>query len=1238
LNFSSTQFNGATYSWTGPNGFTSSSPIPSILSAQTVNAGSYQLVVTSPGCASVTRQINVLVNSTGNMSGGSNSPVCSGGILNLTSSLVNGATYAWSGPNGFSSSQSNPTLVNVQTLSSGTYSLTVSVVGCSAYTTTVPIIVNQSLGTVSVGSNGPVCSLGDLVLTATHYSGATYAWSGPNGFTSSLSRDTIFSATPLNSGAYSLTVSSNGCSSTNLVVNTVVYPSLLLVASANTPICTGSALYLNASTHNGATYSWSGPNGFSSTSQTPAISLVSALNAGTYSVTVTQPGCGSQTQSVVVVVGASPGSIVLGTNAPVCVGQTLSVSADNVSGVTCNWSGPNGFTSSIAVNSIPNASSLAAGIYSLTLSSPGCPTLIQTILADVNSLVSPVASVLGDPLCEGEAIRFSSTLIPNGTYAWSGPSGYSSSLQNPAISSGTPTHSGIYTLNTIQPGCGAGSSTVSVTVGASLAGINGGSNSPVCVGGTLNLTSLNRSGVSYLWSGPGGFTSSLSNVTFPNITTAVAGNYTLVTSSPGCGSVSYISKVIVNNPVGMSASNNTPLCAGSAVQLNATGASRATYSWTGPNSFASTVQSPTINNAQASVSGVYTVTITDPTCGPLVYTTTVQVGANLNGTSATSNSPTCVGSSLNLSSTTVSGATYSWTGPNGFTSSNQNAVVNPVTALDAGTYSVAIATVGCVSVTRTVLVAVNPALTSNPGSNSPVCQGNVVYLNTPNVTGATYSWSGPNGFVSTVTNPSLVNAQPVSTGVYTLTLSTSNCGTASGTVNVVVGGIIGNVSLSSNGPVCAGNQLNLSSSLVSSGTINWSAPDGFTSSLQNPTRAAILSNAGGVYTYTATSPGCGSVTRTLNVVVNLAPVLNAGSNSPVCQGNAIILSVNTISGSTYSWTGPNSYVANTQNPSIPNAQPNRTGVYILSVTNSSCGTTTTTTSITVNSSLGSLSATSNSPVCTGNNLNLSITNRTGFTFAWSGPGGFTSSNANPVVAGAGSGNAGIYTVVVSSAGCGSTSVQTNPVIVTNPSSVSAGSNSPICVGGAIYFTAGAPTGTTYSWSGPAGFVSTTRNPSRTNAQLGHAGVYTLNATVPGCGLISTTATVSVTTCRETQSTEVKEIIVGEVAEQTENTEVGGGKAETTNLQTTYGKLTAWPNPNSGDIVVLKWEGLSRMDHTITVRIFDATGREVLLKSVDYDLQGTATDELVFPVRLSKGLYTVESVHDDRYVYTKLIIE
>lgn len=61
---------------------------------------------------------------------------------------------------------------------------------------------------------------------------------------------------------------------------------------------------------------------------------------------------------------------------------------------------------------------------------------------------------------------------------------------------------------------------------------------------------------------------------------------------------------------------------------------------------------------------------------------------------AGSNAPVCAGSSLNLTATTVSGATYSWTGPNGFTSALQNPVIS-YTAAYAGTYSLQVTIAGC---------------------------------------------------------------------------------------------------------------------------------------------------------------------------------------------------------------------------------------------------------------------------------------------------------------------------------------------------------------------------------------------------------------------------------------------------------------------------------------------------------------------------------------------------------------
>jgi hypothetical protein len=87
---------------------------------------------------------------------------------------------------------------------------------------------------------------------------------------------------------------------------------------------------------------------------------------------------------------------------------------------------------------------------------------------------------------------------------------------------------------------------------------------------------------------------------------------------------------------------------------------------------------------------------------------------------AGNNGPIFAGMTLNLTASTVAGASYSWTGPNGFASVVQNPSIVNATAAAAGIYSVT-ATIGaCTSVAAATTVTVNPpvALSVQPSSNS----------------------------------------------------------------------------------------------------------------------------------------------------------------------------------------------------------------------------------------------------------------------------------------------------------------------------------------------------------------------------------------------------------------------------------------------------------------------------------------------------------------------------------------
>ncbi len=92
-----------------------------------------------------------------------NITMCGGGNVNLTAAPLSGATYSWSGPNGFTSSLQNPVISNATSASSGTYSLTYIKNGCSA-TVTTGVAINPAAADVGQNSVLPSALTTGLVV------------------------------------------------------------------------------------------------------------------------------------------------------------------------------------------------------------------------------------------------------------------------------------------------------------------------------------------------------------------------------------------------------------------------------------------------------------------------------------------------------------------------------------------------------------------------------------------------------------------------------------------------------------------------------------------------------------------------------------------------------------------------------------------------------------------------------------------------------------------------------------------------------------------------------------------------------------------------------------------------------------------------------------------------------------------------------------------------------------------
>ncbi|AYL94922.1 gliding motility-associated C-terminal domain-containing protein [Mucilaginibacter celer] len=137
--------------------------------------------------------------------------------------------------------------------------------------------------------------------------------------------------------------------------------------------------------------------------------------------------------------------------------------------------------------------------------------------------------------------------------------------------------------------------------------------------------------------------------------------------------------------------------------------------------------------------------------------------------SATASSPVCLGENIYL--TASAGESYSWTGPNGFTSNKQNPVIPNASDAMAGQYQVTIIKNGCETVSPAVSVAINKPVIASAGNDQTICKGESITLHATG--GTTYRWFPATG----LSNPNIANpeASPNATTTYTVNVTNNNC-------------------------------------------------------------------------------------------------------------------------------------------------------------------------------------------------------------------------------------------------------------------------------------------------------------------------------------------------------------------------------------------------------------------------------------------------------------------------------
>ena len=755
------------------------------------------------------------------------------------------------------------------------------------------ITVNPTPDATATPSAQTICSgavIQTIALTGS-VAGTTFDWTRDNtsnltGIAASGSGDITGALTnttnTIQTTTFTITPTANGCTGTPITATVTVNPTPDVSANpANQTICSGSTIttIVLSGSVSGSTFNWTRDN-------TANITGIAASGSGdisgtltnttftiqttTFTITPTANGCNGTPITATVTVNPKPNATATPSAQTICSGSTIQsiVLTGSVSGTTYSWTRNN----TVNVTGIPasgNGSIISGALtnttytiqtvtFTITPTANGCSGTPITATVTVNPTPDVTPTPADQEPCSGKPITpiTMSGHVSGTTYLWtrdmpqitgiamSGSGTISGTLYNNGSTPVTVT----FTITPWANGCPGLPKTATVTVYPLPHAQAEAAPNPACEG---ELTWFNATGgVQYHWSGPGGFT--FDGGRFGrNMELNMAGTYFVtVTSSHGCTSTASVTVSVKPAPVPTISISPNPACTGNTVQLSATGGTG--YKWSGPNGFTSTQQNPVITNVKLYQAGTYTVTVTGANSCTASISTNLTVNETPVGSAWYDEATSCAGSTLHLYAT--GGGTYQWTGPAGFSSTQQNPTRANLNSTHSGIYTVVITGLygGCTS-SYSVNVQVHPLPAVTAWTTTPeVCEGDAAYLFASG--GSTYQWSGPYGYLSNFQNPVIYNIPAYMDGIYTVIASSKYGCTASASVYIDVQTVNAIVNATPN-PVPYGGTLYLTASGGES--YLWTGPNGFHTTFQNPIIYKFTSVNAGLYAcVVSTRAGC----------------------------------------------------------------------------------------------------------------------------------------------------------------------------------------------------------------------------------------------------------------------------------------------------------------------------------------------------------------------------------------------
>ena len=960
------------FTWTGPNGFGSNAE-----DLTNLFAGDYILNVTDGGGCVLDETIALLETpelvATSNVSDESCFGDENGSIDIDVSGGTPGYTFTWIGPNGFTSSDED-----LNSLEAGNYDLMIEDLNGCSLELNFTVLPGLEIS-LDLESTNSACTLstGSVLVNITG-GAAPYnvVWNDQDFNVVGTTEEVL----NLGAGVYFVQVTDdNGC----LVIDGVSVSDadeITITGNLSDPLCEGDnngAIDISPIGGTGVyTFTWTGPNGFSSTDED-----IADLEAGTYAVEVVdEAGCISA--EVFELLAPNVLSASASTSEITCNGANdgaidLSISG-GVAPFDVAWTGPNAFSSIDE-----DLSGLEAGIYDVLITDDnGCTTTLSAEITE-NAILDITVNAI-NVTCFGLNNGSIDLVISGGsapyTFAWTGPAGFTSS--NEDINNLAP---GQYDLVLSDAANCVINETINIEEGQIIE-LQENITNVACFGdqsGEINLDVIGGNGaVSFTWTDPNGFTSSdedLSNL--------FAGDYTVTASDEeGCSTEATFS-VLENDELILDATITNVSCDATddgAVDLIITGGT-APYNvvWTGPDAFASSDE-----DISGLVAGDYFVEIQDNlgciASASFTVTEAIAIDLTLNGTGVV-----CFESNDGSIDLEISGGlapfTILWTGPDGFSSIDED-----LSGLAPGTYDLVVGDAQGCEATSSITLVESTEIIISLDENNPTClnaDGSIEATVSGGSGVYAFNWIDlDNGGLSIGNNALIEN---LAAGAYQVLVEDENGCEAS--AQLVLNDASGTVDFSLTPPLCFGGAngaIDITLSDVEAPyTVEWDGPNAFTSSDED-----ISDLSAGTYSVLVTDAfGC-----LFGEIIELTDpnqiIIQNNTNSPSCSGlNDGSIAVNVSGGTepyTYSWIGPDGFTSNQED--ITDLAP---GCYTLTIEDQNlclvqeeiCIDPATEIEVLANIVTVACSVPNTGEV------NIDVTGGTApYTFAWTGPDAFTS--------------------------------------------------------------------------------------------------------------------------------------------------------------------------------------------------------------------------------------------------------